>query len=304
MSGKIFVGNTSNIATLPKNILVGNPNNIARNVKGIYVGNSQNQAVKVWPNGRVPEGYQEVEYIRSVYQNNGFVTNITPDSNTRIVIDFMYTEIDFSQIANYNGVYTMRVAAPFYTPSYNVYYSQNFFHGYSAFIYAYTDSNNSWNFSFRICFGYTETNPSPDWVELYNWNSYSTSFPDNSIIMARIGNEILNKRMTIDLNRNRGTLYVDNVLIHTFTYTFSSTDDIVLLAYNPVKVPQYSDHDAMRNKINLYNCQIYKNNVLVRDFIPCYNKTTYDVYLYDIINNNFYQCTNTANYPPYLGPDV
>ena len=55
MSGKIFVGNTSNIATLPKDILVGDSNNIARKVKEIYIGNSQNQAVKVWPNQIIPD---------------------------------------------------------------------------------------------------------------------------------------------------------------------------------------------------------------------------------------------------------
>ena len=77
MSGKIFVGNTSNIATLPKNILVGDSSNIARNVKEIYVGNSQNQAVKVWPNRILPDTYQQVEYMGiNNYGTNAFTSLI------------------------------------------------------------------------------------------------------------------------------------------------------------------------------------------------------------------------------------
>ena len=94
MSGKILVGNTNNIATLPKNILVGNPNNIARNVKGIYIGNSQNQAVQVWPSGGVPSGYTILSYIqnnRSTRQQ--FIsTLIKPNSLTSILIGFKMLE--------------------------------------------------------------------------------------------------------------------------------------------------------------------------------------------------------------------
>ena len=37
MAGKFFIGNSNNIATLPKDILVGDSNNIARKVKGILL---------------------------------------------------------------------------------------------------------------------------------------------------------------------------------------------------------------------------------------------------------------------------
>lgn len=89
MSGKIFVGNLSNIATLPKNILVGDSNNIAKNVKTVYVGNSSNQAVKVWPNSRVPEGYQEVEYITVANIGaNSFALTFSESKRVRFVTSF------------------------------------------------------------------------------------------------------------------------------------------------------------------------------------------------------------------------
>lgn len=287
MSGKIFVGNTSNIATLPKNILVGNPSNIARNVKGIYVGNSQNQAVQVWPNGRVPVGYQEVEYIRSVYKTNTFYTGIKPNSNTRIVIDFMYTDILFSYADNFGR----QPSSPFYT-------SENeeifYYSGYQLTLNSVQNADYTTDFYFRVCFGSKYYNiyslhqgtSSPDWSEAYNY-----FYP-----------KLVNKKMTVDLNRNRGTLYIDGGLVKTFDNTFSQLgNEIRLLSY--YHGSQFSYTEAW-NKINLYSCQIYQNNVLVRDFIPCYHKTTYGVYLYDRVNGTLYQCNNSSQYPPYLGPDV
>lgn len=132
MSGKIFVGNTSNIATLPKNILVGNPNNIARNVKEIYVGNSQNQAVKVWPSGRLPTGYTQLSYI----QNNRTTdeqyidTGYKPDSLTKMFL--MFTLLDYevnSTLFSCSGITNYE----FYTVRYNgIIFHIYFGDGYSS----------------------------------------------------------------------------------------------------------------------------------------------------------------------------
>ena len=251
MSGKIFTGNASNIATLPKNILVGNPNNIARNVKGIYVGNSQNQAVKVWPSGggRVPEGFQEVEYIRSIYESNSYHTGIKPNSNTRIVIDFMFTEVQFYDVRHEAGI-AFTTAAPFFVPSDSVYYYQTYERGYSLSIQ--TNHNvstdpNGWYYYFRVCFGFTN---SEDYYDIYSY--YEPRGYIYEDVMANIGNKIKNKRMTVDLNRSRGTLYIDNEYKTTFEHTFSNTgNEIYLLAYDPKNSPVVSKHSAVNNKINL-----------------------------------------------------
>lgn len=300
MSGKIFVGNSSNIATLPKNILVGNPNNIAKNVKAVYVGNSQNQAVKVWPNGRVPGDYQEVEYLMSVYNTNGFRTGIVPNSNTRIVITFMYESISLEELCNNVHGTWASIASPFRVTS----YSYGIYSGFSTALqalYANTEKNYI-HYSFSTAFG-TKGSSDDSSYSLFNFFKYETH-PSGGTIET-VNGYLLNKKITIDLNRNRGTLYYDDELKKTFTYSFPNlSSDITLLAYNLGYEVADISLQTTNNKIRLYSCQIYQNNVLVRDFIPCYNKQTYGVSLYDAVNSTFYTCPNSGNYPPYLGPDV
>lgn len=299
MSGKFFVGNTSNIATLPKDILVGDTNNIARKVKEIYIGNSQNQAVKVWPNGRVPSEYQEVEYLMSVYTTNGFRTGIYPDSNTRIVITFMYDSISLRELCtNVYGFYAS-IASPFRVMS----HSYGIYNGFSTVLQAvYSNTSNTQiHYSFTTAFG--TGNASSVSYSLFDFYENETYPSSNSV--ETVNNYLLNKKITIDLNRNRGTLYYDDELKKTFTHSFPTlSSDITLLAYNIGYEVGSVSLQATENKIRLYSCQIYQNNVLVRDFIPCYNKQTYDVRLYDAVNNVFYTCPQSAGYPPYLGPDV
>ena len=40
-------------------------------------------------------------------------------------------------------------------------------------------------------------------------------------------------------------------------------------------------------KVNIYSCQIYENDTLVRDFVPCISGND-EVGMYDILNNQFY----------------
>lgn len=49
-------------------------------------------------------------------------------------------------------------------------------------------------------------------------------------------------------------------------------------------------------------CKIYENNVLIRDFIPCYRKIDNVVGLYDLMNNQFY--TNAGTGVFLMGTEV
>ena len=288
MAGKFFIGNSNNIATLPKDILVGDSNNIARKVKGIYVGNSQNQAVKVWPT--VPEGYQEVEYIRSVYNRNGFETGIVPNSNTRIVITFMFSKIDLAELAGSSAWET--IAAPFHVP----YYSYGIKKGFSSGLQAYPD-NASLNYFF--CTGFGDST-----YLLFDETTQYTTPTEQDVNF--VNEQLLNKKITIDLNRSSGTLYYNDELKTTFVNTFSDLNrEICLLSYNIGNMPSNSSVlvRSKQTQINLYNCQIYKNDILVRNFIPCYRKTDREPLLYDTVSESFFT-SGAPSYPPYLGPDV
>ena len=298
MAGKFFIGNSNNIATLPKDILVGDSNNIARKVKGIYVGNSSNQAVKVWPNGRVPEGYQEVEYIRSVYNCNGFETGIVPNSNTRIIITFMFSKIDLAELkANLDSSPTKwdTIAAPFNVP----YYEYQLKTGFSSGLRAYEPPTAAFNYFF--CTGFGDNT-------YFLFNEIKTNTTPSEEDVNFVNEQLLNKKITIDLNRSRGTLYYNDELKETFVNTFSDlkTGNICLLSYNVGRVPSSLSLQAIhstQNQINLYSSQIYKNNNLVRNFIPCNRKTDREPLLYDTVSESFFS-SGKPSYPPYLGPDV
>ena len=295
MAGKFFIGNSNNIATLPKDILVGDSNNIARKVKGIYVGNSQNKAVKVWPNGRVPEGYQEVEYIKSVYNCNGFETGIVPNSNTRIIITFMFSKIDLAEFTHnqHIGLGWATIAAPFHVPYNDVYQLKT---GFSSGLRAYNQTTTSLNYFFCTGFG-------NDTYFLFNEIKTTYSTPTEADVNF-VNEQLLNKKITIDLNRSRGTLYYNDKLKKTFVNTFSDLKtDICLLSYNIGYKPSSLSVQSTQNQINLYSCQIYKNDVLVRNFIPCYRKTDNEPLLYDTVSESFFRSGNPSH-PPYLGPDV
>lgn len=46
-------------------------------------------------------------------------------------------------------------------------------------------------------------------------------------------------------------------------------------------------HQFENNLVKIYSCKIYKNNKLVRDYIPCYKNSTDENGLYDIVNSTF-----------------
>ena len=52
--------------------------------------------------------------------------------------------------------------------------------------------------------------------------------------------------------------------------------------------PTISTRTACMSSFKLYSFKIYDGDVLVRDFVPCYNVETTNVGLYDLINDSFY----------------
>lgn len=49
-------------------------------------------------------------------------------------------------------------------------------------------------------------------------------------------------------------------------------------------------------KMRLYSCKIYENDILVRNFIPCYRKSDKKIGLYDLANNVFYSNIGTGEF--------
>ena len=103
-----------------------------------------------------------------------------------------------------------------------------------------------------------------------------------------------NLRHFVDLNKT--LLYYDNSLIHTFSsQIFSNQKSLTLFITN--------DFGSTNNAIGkIFQCQIYNNDILVRDFVPCYRKSDEVVGMYDTINNAFYTNLGTGTF--IKGPNV
>lgn len=87
-------------------------------------------------------------------------------------------------------------------------------------------------------------------------------------------------------------LYVNGSVKSTQTLsTFTAGSVIQLMAshYNGINanLGNYASY-------KFYGCYIKQNNIVVRKFLPCYNVSTNESGLYDVINDKFYASNGTA----------
>ena len=55
-------------------------------------------------------------------------------------------------------------------------------------------------------------------------------------------------------------------------------------------------------KMKLYSCQMYYEDTLIRNFIPCYRKLDNEIGMYDLVSNQFY--TNAGTGVFLMGTEV
>lgn len=93
------------------------------------------------------------------------------------------------------------------------------------------------------------------------------------------------------ITQDKNLVYTGTILRKTFNQeTFESNYSIYLFAYNRGgSVGEYGYY-------KLKSCKIYDNDVLVRDFIPCYRKSDGVIGLYDIIGETFYINAGTGTF--------
>lgn len=92
----------------------------------------------------------------------------------------------------------------------------------------------------------------------------------------------------IDKNKNVTNL---NGNIYTFpSSTFQSNYNIYILGINTA-----GSTNNQLGSLKIYSCQIYNNDILIRDFVPC--KSIYGVIgLYDVVNGIFYTNSGTGSF--------
>ena len=121
------------------------------------------------------------------------------------------------------------------------------------------------------------------WNADYNGSARREAFPDIGIFDA----------LSIDFDKN--SLQINEDSFTWTTSTFQSTANLALLACNTA--------GAISGYISakLYNCQIYDNGALVRNFVPCQDPTG-NVGLYDLVGAQFYGNAGSGTFT--AGPEV
>lgn len=92
------------------------------------------------------------------------------------------------------------------------------------------------------------------------------------------------------IDKNKNVTSIDGSVVNTFDIsTFSAGQNLYLLALNNAGTL------TRPAPAKLYSCQIYDNDVLVRDFVPCI-KDDGTVGLYDLVGKQFYGNAGTGTF--------
>lgn len=115
-------------------------------------------------------------------------------------------------------------------------------------------------------------------------NSFRTSY--NTIATA-IGTANTN---VIDIDKNKNVTSINGTIVSTYTYAaFQCANNLYLFADNQ------NGTVSMFSSAVVYSFQIYDNNTLVRDYVPCVNADGV-AGLYDAVNGVFYGNAGTGSF--------
>lgn len=113
------------------------------------------------------------------------------------------------------------------------------------------------------------------------------------------GNKTTDSSKTIDENIhvfdvNKNVLLIDDELyITSATNTFSCSYNLYLFQHSAANGAIGGSQNAPTG--NIYNCKIWDNDILVRDFVPCID-TSGNVGLYDSLTKQFYQSITSSSF--------
>lgn len=102
----------------------------------------------------------------------------------------------------------------------------------------------------------------------------------------------------VSANTNRNKFVLDNsryiIYNSSWAEVYNATNSATITNSDTWTIPLLARLSKTENKIcqhssaKLYWCKIWDNDVLVRDFVPCYRKSDNEIWLYDLANNQFY----------------
>lgn len=99
------------------------------------------------------------------------------------------------------------------------------------------------------------------------------------------------KRHIVDYNKS--VISVDDTSYTFADFTFTTPKPLTLFAC----ADTYAGNDGyLPSKMKLYSCKIYDNDVLVRDYVPCYRISDNAIGLYDLVDDRFYVNSGTDSF--------
>lgn len=141
--------------------------------------------------------------------------------------------------------------------------------------------------TYFVPFGCRVADKNVDYSVWYNLNDatwLATNYGNNTVSL-KVTNSF--KRLLIDKNKNVTT--AGGVTAQNPANSFSSAFNLFLLSLNE----NGTENSIRRISAKLYACQIYDNDVLVRDYVPCMTDTG-EYGLYDLVNDQFYGNAGTG----------
>lgn len=122
------------------------------------------------------------------------------------------------------------------------------------------------------------------------WNIDSSNTVQSHYGSTKIKGTVEDITAKTKYDKNKNELYVnDQLLITNTAKTFQPGYNMYLFACN--NAGTVSAKSCMR----LYSCQIYDNDTLVRDFVPCRSSYT-NAGLYDLVNGKFYANAGSGSF--------
>ena len=164
--------------------------------------------------------------------------------------------------------------------------------------------------SLTMVFGGRDGAYNKDFSGWMDSNNFYPSWGNNYYNLKAIPSNTLNNQRIYVMNKNQHTVYGTNDTFSTLSTSVKGTSSHAKETFNTSKpislftVNKMVEDTTRIAKGKLYFCQIYENEKLVRDFIPCKRNVDNKVGLYDIINNKFYTGINPDGADFGAGPNI
>ena len=123
------------------------------------------------------------------------------------------------------------------------------------------------------------------------FNAYGNTFWVNYNSDTNIPDFGIQTNVDCKIYQDKNKFYVNDTLKYTLDTqnAFTPGRTMYLMALN-------RDSESRKGEFKLYNCKIWDDNVLVRDYVPCYRKRDNVIGLYDLVYGIFHENAGTGTF--------